>query len=374
MESFLKFLKASKNFVKTQVLDLESVHLVLGNESCDLDSSIAALTLAYFLHKQTPKNTITIPILNVSRADFKLHTESTHVLQKAEVSIHDLVYRDDINFKEITSKYSVVVSLVDHHVLSKNDEILAPYVREIIDHRPVDSSYQWDSNKVQIRIEPVGSCCTLIADKILKSDPDILCKSLAYLLYQTIIYDTIALNPENHKATPLDIDTGYVLEQKFGFVESRQEVFDKLWQAHNDVSHLTPLQLLSKDLKLVGGIYVPGLPMLVEDYLRLPGAIDAVEAFVEDHKVTCILLIGLNASNGKVERDLAVYSRNIEDKLRKILLESLMKADHELDCRFEKRKTSCEDKIDLLHVYNIKLSRKQMVPVVKSAWKSYSEE
>lgn len=32
----------------------DKIHVVIGNESCDLDSVVAALTYGYFLHKVTP--------------------------------------------------------------------------------------------------------------------------------------------------------------------------------------------------------------------------------------------------------------------------------------------------------------------------------
>lgn len=84
----------------------------------------------------------------------------------------------------LTSKYQVKVSLVDHHILAKNDQVFAGFVDEIFDHRPVDSSYEWGP-QVRVQIEPVGSCCTLIGNEILKSNNlNILTKPLAYLLYR----------------------------------------------------------------------------------------------------------------------------------------------------------------------------------------------
>lgn len=83
----------------------------------------------------------------------------------------------------LLSKYQVKVSLVDHHILAKNNQVFAGFVDEIFDHRPVDTSYEWGL-QVRIQIEPVGSCCTLIGNEIFKSKLNILTKSLAYLLYR----------------------------------------------------------------------------------------------------------------------------------------------------------------------------------------------
>lgn len=74
------------------------------------------------------------------------------------------------------------ITLVDHHVLSGKNEILRNSVVEIFDHRPFDSSSNWKTN-VLLHIEPVGSCSTLIAHKILQTDKSVLTENLATLLY-----------------------------------------------------------------------------------------------------------------------------------------------------------------------------------------------
>ncbi|XP_050300795.1 exopolyphosphatase PRUNE1 isoform X2 [Anthonomus grandis grandis] len=338
----------------------------MGNESCDLDSTVAALSLAYFLYK-TIFHKIVIPIMNVTKENFLLRSENVFVLREAGISLDDLVYRDEIDFETITSKSNISLSLVDHHILAAKDNTLNSFVVQIFDHRPVDLSHKWVEN-VQIRIEAVGSCCTLIADEILNSDESILDRPLAYLLYQTIVYDTIALKPEYHKATPLDIAVATKLEEKFNFEEDRQILFDKLWNVHNDVSHLTPKQLLLKDLKAVEGVFIPGLPMLAEKYLKLQGSFEALKEFAAERKVTCLLIVGLEASSS-VQRDLAIYSNSPEDELRLILLKQLLVKKEEY--ALEERATDYKEQIILLHINNIQASRKQLVPIVKEAWQLY---
>lgn len=44
----------------------------------------------------------------------------------------------------------------------------------------------------------------------------------------------------------------------------REKLFEELLAARCDVSHLTPSQLLVKDMKIASGVPVPGLPVLVE--------------------------------------------------------------------------------------------------------------
>jgi hypothetical protein len=44
----------------------------------------------------------------------------------------------------------------------------------------------------------------------------------------------------------------------------REKLFEELLAARCDISHLTPSQLLVKDMKIASGVPVPGLPILVE--------------------------------------------------------------------------------------------------------------
>lgn len=55
---------------------------------------------------------------------------------------------------------------MDHHVLARQDLFLAPYVTEIIDHRPKDKSAWNFKEDTRTTIEIVGSCCTLVAERI----------------------------------------------------------------------------------------------------------------------------------------------------------------------------------------------------------------
>lgn len=56
-------------------------------------------------------------------------------------------------------------------------------MKEVIDHRPIDPTMSWDKTKVDVKIEEVGSCSTLIADKIFETGKEDLIKELAYLIY-----------------------------------------------------------------------------------------------------------------------------------------------------------------------------------------------
>lgn len=73
------------------------VHIIIGNESCDLDSTVSSLVLAYFLEKyrlsQIPNSALIIPVLNVSYEHFILRTENCFVLQECGIPLEFLIYK-----------------------------------------------------------------------------------------------------------------------------------------------------------------------------------------------------------------------------------------------------------------------------------------
>ena len=51
------------------------VCLVLGNESCDLDSAVCAITLAHHLQLKNEAGELILPVLNIPQEDVPLRTE-----------------------------------------------------------------------------------------------------------------------------------------------------------------------------------------------------------------------------------------------------------------------------------------------------------
>lgn len=69
---------------------------MLGNESCDLDSCISSLAIAYHLYNRIPTtsaNTLVVPIQNVSAEYFLFRSDNCFVLKEAGVPLNLLIYR-----------------------------------------------------------------------------------------------------------------------------------------------------------------------------------------------------------------------------------------------------------------------------------------
>lgn len=158
--------------------------------------------------------------------------------------------------------------LVDHHVATC--PVSSERIVQIFDHRPLDAKNSHFPSDCQVKISEVGSCATLIADEVRALENSFENHhDLVAFLRGPIVLDTINFSESANKARPLDIEINDEIEKSIGLTEvHRAKLFRKLVNARSDVSSLTALQLLSKDLKVVNGesfvVAIPGFPILVE--------------------------------------------------------------------------------------------------------------
>ncbi|XP_072378140.1 exopolyphosphatase PRUNE1-like [Diabrotica undecimpunctata] len=372
MENLIEYLQ----FVKKSLENLDSfeeVHIVLGNESCDIDSSVSATALAYFLHISRPKHiskeALVVAVQNVSAENFLFRTDNCFLYRQIQLPLEYLVYRDQLDIDHLVKSKKVTTTIVDHHVVPRSYQILEKTVIQIYDHRPRDAAFDFDSKEVDINIEGVGSCATLIANSIFSGCEDVLFKELGYLLYAAILFDTQGLSTDTKRAKELDFQIVKKLEQKFNFTEPRIAVYDRIWNAHNDISTLSPKQILVKDLKMVEHIPVPGLPMLVEDFLKMQGSYEAVRKFAEERDTPLLILVGIDCSN-EIRRDVALFSTNEDDPIRNRVLNLLCNCQQfkGYDFEFKEVDVSCES-VKCFRQGNLTLSRKQIIPVIIDALK-----
>ena len=111
---------------------------MLGNSSCDLDSTVCALVYGFFQHgKYGSSAQLYVPVLNIRRADYSLRTDVVHVLGRCGLNDSSLLtFRDDIDLHLLHSNGRLKLTLVDCHMLPLEDNVLDDAVVEVIDHRP----------------------------------------------------------------------------------------------------------------------------------------------------------------------------------------------------------------------------------------------
>ncbi|XP_061462814.1 exopolyphosphatase PRUNE1 isoform X2 [Rhineura floridana] len=298
---------------KDHVRSNREVHVVLGNEACDLDSMVSALALAYFFAKTTPEsNGVFVPVLNIPRSEFPLRTESTFLLKEQHVSESSIIFRDEINLATLHQAGLLSLTLVDHHVLPSGDAALEKAVVEVIDHRPMERER---GPPCRVTAELVGSCATLVTERILQSPAQVLDRQTAALLHGTIVLDCVNMAPEAGKVTPKDIYYASLLESRFPDLPLRSVIFEALQNAKFDVSGLTTAQMLRKDLKALSGkeatIALSAIYMDLQAFLHRPGLEDELCAFCQQRSYDALLAmtISFNERNEPF-RQVALYSQN----------------------------------------------------------------
>ncbi|XP_071582959.1 exopolyphosphatase PRUNE1 isoform X3 [Heliangelus exortis] len=246
-----RFVAGNRAALQDHIQRHQEVHVVMGNEACDLDSTVSALALAYFLAKTSSAPATTfVPVLNIPRAELPLRTETVFLLGEQGIPPTSLICRDEIDLGGLHGAGLLSLTLVDHHVLTGTDAALEEAVVEVLDHRPLDRDR---APRCPMTVAPVGSCATLVTERIAQGPPGVLDRVTAALLHGTILLDCINLSPAAGKATPRDVACVSLLEERFPDLPARDKVFEALQAAKFDVSGLTTEQMLRKDLKVLPG-------------------------------------------------------------------------------------------------------------------------
>uniref|UniRef100_A0A3B3BN39 Prune exopolyphosphatase n=1 Tax=Oryzias melastigma TaxID=30732 RepID=A0A3B3BN39_ORYME len=225
-------------------------HVVLGNEACDVDSMVSALAFSYFLFKTAHGDTVPLPLLNIRRSELVLRSDNVFLLRQVGLSPELLLFRDQVDLRALRRAGRLRLTLVDHNVLPSSDCDLEDAVVEVIDHHHQER----ESNPTcPVTVETVGSCATLVTERILQKAPEILDQQLAQLLYGAMVLDCVNMDPAAGKVTPKDSQYAEALERRFPTLPPRGALFQSLQNAKFDVSDLNTEQMLLKDMKAVSG-------------------------------------------------------------------------------------------------------------------------
>lgn len=367
MEAFLQECKDNLD----RLADFSTVKVVMGNESCDLDSAVCSLVHAQLLRESlgpSLSSTVVLPVLNIPQSDLPLKTEIMFYFSENDVPLDLLIFRDQIDLRALSDAGKLQLTLVDFHVLTPDDEILKPSVVEVIDHRPQELGWDWPGRRVTMEI--VGSCSTLVARRVLEQAPGLLTSQVALLLFGPILLDTVCLSASAGRATPADHHIAAELEKLLPGI-SRDEVFQLLHHARSNTQGLSAAQLLIKDLKVVGGhTPMPAMQLLLQEYLQRPNAMVAIQELCTSGNYQQAVLMGMKVdeTTKDVARELAVYSSDPDTAVELAeLLEtsenpSLQLIRLELPQALEDNK----NKLLLFKQGNVKASRKQVLPIVRS--------
>ncbi|XP_049955073.1 uncharacterized protein LOC126471048 [Schistocerca serialis cubense] len=139
-------------------------------------------------------------------------------------------------------------------------------------------------------------------------------------------------------------------------------LFEDLLSVRCNLTHLTVLQILKKDLKISCGIPIPVLPVLLQEFLKLH-TIEELQKFTKDFEYKGIILIGVTFSNGRYAQDIAVFST---DKYFLDLMTDTLVTSRDPDLQLNEVTVYANmEYIKVFTQQNFKATRKQILPIVR---------
>lgn len=203
--------------------------LVIGNMAADMDSISSALALASALGYH--------PLINIPREELSLRKDVLYLFQLLNIDPSTLHFREDMTH---LLGPSTEVILVDHNVLSPDQQHLIPHVRKIIDHHK-DEKIDYPKLESKI-ISKTGSNATLILELI----QQLLTPELALLLLAPLLLDTSNFQ-DTRKVTAKDRKA---LQTLLPLANPPPDFYETLLENKLCADPARPDLLLKKDCKL----------------------------------------------------------------------------------------------------------------------------
>ncbi|XP_069891882.1 protein prune homolog 2 isoform X2 [Dipodomys merriami] len=300
MEEFLQRAKSKLDRSKR----LEKVHVVIGPQSCDLDSLISAFTYAYFLDKVSPPGILCLPVLNIPRTDFNYFAETRFILEELSISESFHIFRDDINLHQLNDEGKLSMTLVGSNVLASEDKTLESAVVKVIN--PVEQN----DGEVGLR-EPSSS---LVLKELLREAPELITEQLAHLLRGSILFKWMTMDPNQVSEKQEEILS--ILEEQFPNLPPREDIISVLQETQFSAQGLSIEQILLKDLKeLTDGeikVAISTVNLTMENCLFHSNVASDFKAFTDKFGFDVLILFASCLSEQLPRRQIAVYSQNLE--------------------------------------------------------------
>lgn len=315
---------------KQREANLDTIHVVVGNEACDLDSTVSCLLMFHIISKMSDEingkdktRTLYIPLLNTTRDMLDSKCEVLWFLEKTlNIDKSFLTCKDDIDWTEIKKNgVEVLITLVDHNYSDEFKEI--GKIVEIIDHHQVQNPQWLMENHSSIRLTldtSVGSCTTLVAERLFYIYAEHhVSDEILQLIYGTVLLDTICLSEKAKRFTRRDV---YLLKKLDALLGSkkpvRHQLYKQIVEVKNSTRELNFEQLMRRDLKVykdkhgmrVGIASLFG--MAAKEALGLAANID-LDSFFRQNQYEAFIIMGLIADldhSDSISRDLVLISAN----------------------------------------------------------------
>jgi exopolyphosphatase len=352
-----QFLSDARSWAQTHDIDM----LVFGNQAADLDSVVSAIGLAWVLGNRK-KHCTALPLIPIKRDDFRLKTESRWVLSQTGVDADNLFFLDDVLPLDTLMSRVRGFALVDHNRLVNGLSKYEKKVRVIMDHHEDLKLYP---NALR-RIEPVGSCATLVGEDLINgSDGGAAEKipgSLATLLLGTILIDTVNLDPNAGRATPRDHAVVEHLQPIAGL--DTDNFYQGIRAAKSDIRGMNTRDLLRRDCKTFQfnkvNCTVASVPLALERWMvRDMDLAKGIETYAREMQAD--ILITMNTQRTpEFSRGIAVFCKS---SVLFTTISAMLASNLDLEIISPPQGFECGD----VHFYrqgNLSLSRKKLEPLL----------
>ena len=143
MQRFRSWLSSTTSAVKSGSFGPgkeQPLRIVLGNTSCDMDSAVGALCLAYLYSRQFPTE-VHVPVINCARASFYTNIEIVKHFEQCQIPLDHLYFYDEFTAQFPNPSDVEEVALIDHNVLDPTQNALNDKVTRVVDHHVDSGAY-----------------------------------------------------------------------------------------------------------------------------------------------------------------------------------------------------------------------------------------
>ena len=222
-----------------------SLHLVAGSPAADPDSLAATLAYAWLLRLQA-RHGGALPYVPIPRADLRLRPEALELFGQIGLDPSSLLFSDDLEPGQIALLAQVRLSVLDSDGAYLPAEVQA-CIAEVLDHHVETEAARQQAPDSSWTIEPVGSTCTLVAERFFRQRPGALDRELARLLLGPILLDTAGLDPAAGRASERDRAAAARLAELAGVASA--DLYGRLRAARQELQGLATEELLRRDFK-----------------------------------------------------------------------------------------------------------------------------
>ena len=302
-------------------------------------------------------------MLQCAEENFKLRGDAVMLFQQLKLDATKLTFVENVDLKSLATAGKLNIVLVDTNTLPADLHYLVPHVKKIIDHHKDEGvEYHPDCERV---IESVGSCATLVADRLFSKDDVVVGEVIAELLLATILVDTFNLSPTAKRATDKDRDIAEKLSNLVTI--SNDELYRSVLGARCDNSAFSVTELLEKDYKIAerAGVVLGFCSILgqLDEIAKDQDFTKEATKFSLDKKLDLLLLLGVDVEEAELRgRSIGVFQPpgKGDSSLKESVIDFLKNC-KDIRCDSEK---FYEGGLVVLNQGNTAASRKVILPIV----------